>query len=178
MKIGTLIFCLFILDACRGAPRAPVPKNNQERKEEANNTAPENDPCAKYQYGICPSGVDQDENSGETRVADPSRDLSEPIVKANFDFQKATAPVVINVTSDRQKIDEADIQLSELIIDPDDHLDDQLSSDGTPYNLSLQISAKVSKNNTDYCATGQLTADNLDNSKILKELEVVEGVCQ
>lgn len=177
MKIGTLILCLFILDACRGAPRAPVPRNNQEQKDEANNTAPENDPCAKYQYGVCPAKVEQDKNSDDTRDLDTGRELSEPIVKANFVFRRKIDPAVINVTIDRQKIDEVDINLSELIIDPN-HPNTQLISDGTPYNLSLQISAKVSKNNIDYCATGQLTADNLANKQKLKELEVIEGRCQ
>ena len=177
MKIGALILCLFILDACRDAPRAPVPRNNQEQKDEANNTAPKNDPCAKYQYGICPPGVDQDQNSGDTGTIDNARNLSEPIVKANLAFKEETEPAVINVTSDRQKITEADINLSELIIEANHH-STKLLANGTPYNLSLQISAKVSKNNIDYCATGQLTADNLANKRKLKELEVVEGVCQ
>lgn len=175
MRISALIFCLLILDACRGVPRAPVPKPTN-REQKANNTTPKKDPCAEHKYGICPVDVEPNKNSGDANgvPADKDKDHSPTIVNAWASVAtNSTNPMTVTVTVNGQPVNSSKITLSELTLTTNSQAN--LTTDGTPYTLSLTVNANVSENSTEYCATGQLTADNFEKRK---ELTVSEGVCQ
>ena len=176
MKIGAIILGLLMLDACRDAPRAPVPK---AKKEHAKTTpTPKNDQCAQFPYGICPTEVKPDKNSedsgGVPAETDNGNDLSPPTIGARASFA-GTPDKQVKVIVDGQPIDNDDITLSGLTIIPDRNA--TLTADGTSYTLSLTVNAEFSKNNSEHCASGQLTTDDFEDDNTDKKLKISEGAC-
>ena len=169
MRIGiAIVICLFVLEACRGAPRAPTPRDTPEQQD----AAPKDDPCAQYQYGICPTDTKPDKTSGGVNGASPDEDL--PVTVASFVSQNTEA-ITVKVIVDRQQIDGSEVTLSDLDLTINPRSTTSMA-DNIPYTLSLKVSANTNQNNTDYCASGRLTGDNLAGKSAT--LTVSEGVCQ